>query len=169
LYPSAQAIRERRDDWLAYLQRLFGMQRETALASFPLDIVLSTRLVTRQPGAPSCLADPSSSFPCSYVADYLIHAKVVAGCGFRQGGFSVAAGLGQMYEKLLASGTVDDRMALMLFFIVEKLRGEVQIPTIKQQVLGCKLAQLLKAAQPRMGLVHQCRLMPCRSLCCRLG
>lgn len=45
-----------------------------------------------------------------------------------------------MYEKLLASGTVDDRMALMLFFLVEKLRGEVQIPTTKQQVLECKLA-----------------------------
>ena len=76
LYPSMEAIRERRANWLAYLQRLFGMQRETALASFPLDTVLSTRLVTRQPGAASCLVDPSSSFPCSCFAYCLIHAKV---------------------------------------------------------------------------------------------
>ena len=81
LYPSAQAVRERRDNWLVYLQRPFGMQRETALASFPLDTVLSTRLVTWQPGAPSCLADPSSSFPCSCFADYLIHAKVEQSLG----------------------------------------------------------------------------------------
>lgn len=35
------------------------------------------------------------------------------------------AGLGQMYEKLIAAGTVDERTALMLFLVVEKLRAEV--------------------------------------------
>lgn len=30
-----------------------------------------------------------------------------------------------MYEKLVAAGSVDERTALMLFLLVEKLRGEV--------------------------------------------
>ncbi len=38
---------------------------------------------------------------------------------------AMQAGLGQMYEKLIAAGTVDERTALMLFLVVEKLRAEV--------------------------------------------
>ena len=38
------------------------------------------------------------------------------------------AGMGPIYAKLVASGSVDDRTALMLFLLVEKLRGEVSQP-----------------------------------------
>lgn len=35
----------------------------------------------------------------------------------------LTAGMGEMYAKLIASGSVDERTALMLFLLVEKLRG----------------------------------------------
>ena len=38
------------------------------------------------------------------------------------------AGLGPIYAKLVASGSVDERTALMLFLLIEKLQGEVRQP-----------------------------------------
>ncbi|CAK0754341.1 hypothetical protein CVIRNUC_002290 [Coccomyxa viridis] len=82
LYPSALGVQHHNAAWLRPLQRLVGMGGETTLASFPLQTVLSAKLVTQQPG------------------------------------------LGLKYKKLLASGEVDERMVVMLFLLVEKLRGE---------------------------------------------
>ena len=53
LYPSAWGVQHHNAAWLRPLQRLVGMGCETALASFPLQTVLSAKLVTQQPGVDS--------------------------------------------------------------------------------------------------------------------
>ena len=53
LYPSALGVQHYRAAWLRPLQRLVGMGGETTLASFPLQTVLSAKLVMQQPGVHS--------------------------------------------------------------------------------------------------------------------
>ena len=53
LYPSASGVRHHNAARLRPLQRLVGMRGETTLASFPLQTVLSAKLVTQQPGVDS--------------------------------------------------------------------------------------------------------------------
>ena len=53
LYPSALARHDHGAECIFYLLRLCGLEWESALATFPLATVVSTKLAVRQPGTHS--------------------------------------------------------------------------------------------------------------------
>ena len=77
LYTSAVGVQHHNAAWLRPLQRLIGMGRETTLASFPLETVLSAKLVTQQPGVGS--ADCCSQSAALHNVGILKAAKVKIG------------------------------------------------------------------------------------------
>ncbi len=76
-----------------------------------------------------------------------------------------------MYAKLIASGSVDERTALMLFLLVEKLRGEVRttsLQTIRHAFrLSCCAIYCMRNLRVER---HYVSLeLQCRSLCYHHG
>ena len=78
-----------------------------------------------------------------------------------------------MYEKLVASGSVDERTALMLFLLVEKLRGEVrQASSHDPGERSVVLLRRLCFAPQRFCAGTEAPIkaeVQCRIPCCRLG
>jgi hypothetical protein len=62
------------------------------------------------------------------------------------------AGLGPIYQKLLNSGVLDERMLILVFLVVERLRGKVDKPTITKHWLP--VLHSLGACLWTVGLAH---------------
>ena len=112
--------------WRAWIWNLFRPNQDIVLAEFPLSTAITTKFITSQPGSAHL---PSEAFARALQDDLAFLQNNIAMSEPKNDQSSWRAGCGPIYRELLESGACDERLLTMLFLAVEKLRGEVYIPT----------------------------------------
>lgn len=111
--------------WRVWIWSFLRPQQDVVLARFPLSIAITPNSVTSQPGTACMHGHLKIVQSIESVVFLMSHAHLSVNSADERQWW--CTGTGPTYLELLESGACDERLLIMLFLVVEKLRGEVDL------------------------------------------